>query len=44
MRLIFCALLLLGGCASRGVRCDDHLIPINPPAERAQPAPFGSAQ
>lgn len=32
MRLILCWLLLLTACSSRGVRCDAHLQPINPPA------------
>lgn len=32
MRLILCWFLLLSACASHGVRCDDHLHPINSPA------------
>jgi hypothetical protein len=32
MRLIFCTFLLLTACASHGVRCDRHLLPINAPA------------
>jgi hypothetical protein len=35
MRLLYLALILLSGCATRGVRCDAHLSPINPPAPPA---------
>jgi hypothetical protein len=32
MRLIFCLIPLLWGCSHQSVRCDAHLVPINPPA------------
>ena len=32
MRLIVCLIPLLCGCAAPQVRCDAHLLPINPPA------------
>jgi hypothetical protein len=32
MRLIFCLMPLLCGCSHQSVRCDAHLVPINPPA------------
>ena len=32
MRLIVCLIPLLCGCAVPEVRCDAHLLPINPPA------------
>jgi hypothetical protein len=35
MRVIVCLLLLLTACASKGVRCDRHLRPINPPESAA---------
>jgi hypothetical protein len=35
MRLIVCLIPLLCGCSSPLVRCDAHLLPINPPAARA---------
>ncbi len=37
MRVIVCLLLLLTACASKGVRCDRHLRPINPPASATMP-------
>ena len=32
MRLIVCLIPLLCGCSTSSVRCDAHLLPINPPA------------
>jgi hypothetical protein len=32
MRLIICLIPLLCGCSAPSVRCDAHLVPINPPA------------
>ncbi|MEA3159733.1 MAG: hypothetical protein QOD95_1281 [Gammaproteobacteria bacterium] len=32
MRLILCLIPLLCGCSAPIVRCDAHLVPINPPA------------
>jgi hypothetical protein len=32
------AFILLGGCATHGLRCDAHLTPINPPEPTAAPA------
>lgn len=32
MRLIICLIPLLCGCSAQIVRCDAHLLPINPPA------------
>jgi hypothetical protein len=32
MRLIVCLIPLLCGCSAQIVRCDAHLLPINPPA------------
>jgi hypothetical protein len=31
--------VLLAGCASHAVRCDQHLLPINPPATKPADAP-----
>lgn len=43
MRAFTLMILLLGGCA-HGVRCDDHLLPINPPDSRASANSAGSGQ
>jgi uncharacterized lipoprotein YmbA len=43
MRLLFCALFLLSGCASHKLRCDAHLLPINPPAPAPAPAQGAAA-
>ena len=38
MRVLVCLLLLLHGCASREVRCEGHLQPINlPPSAGSGP-------
>jgi hypothetical protein len=37
MRWIICTFLLLTACASHGVRCDSHLLPINAPAPARSP-------
>jgi hypothetical protein len=43
MRLIVCLIPLLWGCSAQIVRCDAHLLPINPPAAGgAAPAPVGT--
>jgi hypothetical protein len=39
MRLLVCLIPLLCGCSHQSVRCDAHLLPINPPA----PGGAGSA-
>ncbi len=38
MRLILCIALCMSGCASRAVRCDADLQPINKPAPVAAPS------
>jgi hypothetical protein len=35
MKLTLAAILLLSGCATQAVRCDAHLVPINPPAAKS---------
>jgi hypothetical protein len=35
MRSILCLALLLGACSAPALRCDKHLVPINPPASKA---------
>lgn len=43
MRLIVCLIPLLCGCSAQNVRCDAHLLPINPPvAGGAASAPVGA--
>lgn len=41
MRAIYCLMALLSGCSTHEVRCDAHLVAINPP--RAGAAAFGTA-
>ncbi len=38
MRLIVCLIPLMCGCSTPTVRCEAHLLPINPPAARANPS------
>ena len=34
LRLVFASLVvLLAACSAKPVRCDQHLVPINPPAK-----------
>ena len=49
MRLIICLIPLLCGCSTPSVRCDAHLVPINPPspvgaASASAAAPGAAAQ
>jgi uncharacterized lipoprotein YmbA len=37
MRLALCCLVMLAACSSHEVRCDAHLLPINPPARTQVP-------
>jgi hypothetical protein len=34
-RVMVCLIPLLGGCSPAAVRCDAHLLPINPPMQSA---------
>lgn len=37
MRLVLCCVVMLAACSSHEVRCDAHLLPINPPAPTQVP-------
>ncbi|HEY4970104.1 MAG TPA: hypothetical protein VII35_09380 [Steroidobacteraceae bacterium] len=43
MRVFLCVIPLLCGCSTPAVRCDAHLLPINPPTAAVSPTPAQAA-